>query len=147
MELSRRSFLKFIASLPALSVPFAFSAERDCYVELNTTVNYIGHCPGGFVGSSLVKEILPFDGTGYPVVLEAQSYWFAPNTLSIVKNDNTVTYYDFELSNFLKDVPSNFWHDPENCRKYNNVHTYIRVKRYGETVEEAIKQLNFVSRG
>ena len=140
MELSRRGFLKFIASLPALSVPFAFSAERECYVKYKMSVSYIGYSPGGFIGSKLVKEILPFDGTGYPIVL--YSGYPLPD-----KTQATEQYYDFELADFLNEVPSNFWHDPENCRKYNNVHTYVRVKRYGETIEEAIKQLNFVSRG
>ena len=135
MELSRRGFLKFIASLPALSVPFAFSAERECYVEHGAMVSYIGHCPGGFIGSYLVKEILPFDGIGYPVKLYYRSLNYGDD----------LCFYDFELSNFLKDVPKDFWHNPKNVNKYNNVHTYIRVKRYGETVEEAVKQLNFVS--
>jgi len=53
------------------------------------------------------------------------------------------TYCDVDLSEFNRDVPSGFWGIDGNQEKYPNVHTYVRMQRYGESIEEAITQLNF----
>jgi len=39
-------------------------------------------------------------------------------------------------------VPVGFWASGENRRLYNNVHTYVRTKRFGESINEAVKALN-----
>ncbi len=140
MNITRRGFLKFIASLPvALAVP-AFSKTRSPYVVTGEGVDYIGSRRTGqptFIGSCLVDSIGEFDGVGYPVVLMNQSYGPARAPEG--------TFYDFDLSNFNRDVPKHFWHDPENVRRYPNVHTYVREQRFGESVVQAIEKLNFAT--
>lgn len=134
--ISRRTFLKGLAALAAtygvnLS---AFSGEREPYVLVGDVVNHIGPAPG-FCGGQLVVKVLPFDGTGYPVVT-------LDNGFSNPSGEET--YYDVDLANFHKDIPANFWHDKANS-VYPNVHTWLRMKRYGETMREAILKLNFAS--
>lgn len=137
--MNRRDFLKLCGALIAstgISIP-AFAQQRKPYVVEGDVVDFIGHCDTGgnqFTGGKLVYKVFEWDGVGYPVVLNKD--W---------QTRPSPTYYDFELSNFLKDVPKHFWHNPENVKKYNNVHTYVREQRFGETVEQAVKHLNFVS--
>lgn len=54
-------------------------------------------------------------------------------------------YYDFDLADFTRDVPRDFWHNKANARTYPNVHSWLRQQRFGESVEQAIRHLNFVS--
>jgi len=57
----------------------------------------------------------------------------------------TEIYYDLDLADLNREVPRYFWHEPENSKRYPKVHTYVREKRYGETVHQAIKVLNMSS--
>lgn len=136
IRISRRSFLKGLVALAitsGISVP-AFMGARDPYVAVGDVVNYIGPAPG-FIGGQRVVRILPFDGIGYPVVTAVNGFG---------RNPLEETYYDLDLANFLKEIPQGFWHKNENGI-YPNVHTWIRMKRYGETMREAITKLNFAS--
>ena len=126
MNLTRRQFLKLLAaSSIAVSVP-AFSKTREPYVFEGEVVDYVGHCPGGFIGGKVVKEVSEWDGTGYQI--------------TTTDGDN---YYDYDLANFLREIPDKFWHNSENRERYNNVHTYLREQRFGESIEVAIRKLNF----
>jgi len=139
MDLTRRQFLKgFAATALALgiSVP-AFSSNRNPYVSVGEVVDYIGPHPAKLCIGLWVKEVGLWDGTGYPVVVEQGGYYGPKPPLAIC--------YDCDLAVMHKEYPANIWHDPENRRKYPNVHTYIRMKRFGETAEEAIRKLNFAS--
>jgi hypothetical protein len=138
--ISRRLFLKFLGT--ALTTPAvyklvpAFSETRKPYVlENDLTVDYVGPAGSGFIGGQSIKSVKPWDGTGYPVETYKNSFK-TPR--------ETETYYDFELVNFNRELPDNFWLNPKN-KKYNNVHTYIVEKRFGITLAEAIKKLNYVS--
>ena len=134
--LTRRSFLKLIgiAAASAVVVP-AFQIGRQPYVLTGESVDYIGARPGGFLGACIVAEVHPWDGVGFPVDLRQNTFG---RDLPLVR------YYDADLANLRREVPERFWHDPAN-RRFNNVHTYVRVKRFGETLEEAVRHLNFVS--
>ena len=135
MKVSRRDFLKSLASI-ALSTGFsvpAFVSTRKPYVDIEDTVSYLGPVPGGFIGSCSIKEIGKWDGLGYPVVLRTNFY---PSREEI--------YYDVDLFCGYKEIPDKFWRFPENHR-YPNIHTWLRVQRFGETIEGAIKKLNYAS--
>lgn len=137
--LTRRSFLKLIgvAAAAGVVVP-ALQSGRDPYVMKGELVDYIGtHRPGGFIGACSVVEVHPWDGVGYPVDVR-------PNTFG--RGDERERYYDADLANMLREVPAKFWHNPAN-QKYPNVHTYIRVQRFGETIEQAVRHLNLYSAG
>ncbi|MCB5226220.1 hypothetical protein JAO78_005260 [Alishewanella sp. 16-MA] len=136
VKISRRSFLKGlvgIAITSGLSVP-AFDKTRLPYVAVGDIVNYIGPSPG-FIGGKRVIRTMPFDGIGYPVVIAENGFG---------KKVIEETYYDIDLADFLKEVPADFWHKSEN-RIYPNIHTWLRMKRYGETIKQAIYKLNFAS--
>lgn len=137
LKLTRRRFLQLVGAAMASGahVP-AFSAGREPYVVEGGVVDFIGHCPGGFIGGQLVRMVHPWDGAGYPVDLWDSA---SESTRAIER------YYDYDLADMCREVPDRFWWLEENRRRYNNVHTYIRVKRFGETVEEAVRQLGFVS--
>ena len=137
MNITRRRFLQLVgvALASGVNVP-AFASGRDPYVKEGEVASFIGHCPGGFVGGQQVRQILPWDGVGYPVDLMNNAYG---------KHLTTERFYDFDLADLRREVPPRFWWLEENRRRYNNVHTYIRVKRFGETVEQAVRHLNFVS--
>jgi len=98
-------------------------------------VSYIGPHPGGFCGSQLVHEVGQWDGVGYPVLCWNHAFG-SKRALE--------RYYDFDLVNFLREVPRDFWHHRPNVHRYPNVHTFVREKRFGETVVEAMQKLNFV---
>lgn len=136
MLISRRGFLKLIGAAIAsgATVP-AFSKHRAPYVAAGEVVDYIGHHPGGFCGGQLVHEVGQWDGVGYPVLCWNTSY--GPGRA-------LERYYDFDLADFRREVPSGFWHHPGTRAKYPNVHTWIREQRFGETVVEAMRKLNFV---
>lgn len=140
ISISRRGFLKFIAAsiipVPAIAKEFDRNIRLP-YVQKGQSVNYIGPSgiPESFVGSMIVKSVGEFDGIGFPVIVNNGAYG---------KYNRDLNYYDTELSDFLIDVPPNFWHDKTN-EKYPNVHTYVRTNRYGESISEAINTLNFQS--
>lgn len=134
---TRRNFLKALfatASALSLRVPAA-DTSRLPYVEVGDVVDHIGTSgPGSksFIGGKIVHEIMPFDGVAYPCVV---SY-------DCIRKE---IVYDIDISNFRKDVPDKFWHNNVNRELYNNVHEYVRSKRYGESIEQARKTLNFYS--
>lgn len=133
--ITRRSFLKLlgIAAAAGAVVP-ALQLGRQPYVLPGQVATYIGHHPGGFIGGMSVYEVLPWDGVGYPVLLWNNSYG---------KHRALERYYDADLADMNRELPERFWHSAEN-RKYPNVHTYIRVQRFGESMEQAMRHLNFV---
>lgn len=135
MLISRRGFLKLIGAAIAsgVAVP-AFAKRRAPYVAVGEVVDYVGHHPGGFCGAQLVHEVGAWDGVGYPVSCWNNAYG---------KHKATERYYDFDLANFNRDVPRDFWHHASNRAKYPNVHTWMREQRFGETVAEAMRKLNF----
>lgn len=137
INLTRRRFLQLLGAAFAsgASVP-ALSSTRAAYVEAGDNCDYIG--PFGannhsFVGSRPVCAVHDWDGTGYPVDVHNLLYG---NSAGLER------YYDFELCDFGKEVPAKFWHSQENRRLYNNVHTYVRTRRFGESVAEAVQALN-----
>ncbi len=136
MLISRRGFLKLIGAAIAsgATVP-AFAKHRAPYVATGEVVDYIGHHPGGFCGGQLVHEVGQWDGVGYPVLSWNNAY--GPRRA-------LERYYDFDLANLRREVPSDFWHHPGARAKYPNVHTWVREQRFGETVVEAMRKLNFV---
>jgi len=136
-ELTRRRFLQLLGAAFAsgVSVP-ALSMGREPYVHVGSCVDYIGPSGEGsrsFIGGKLVRAVHPWDGTGYPVDVDNGVFG---------KGRALERFYDFELSDLGREVPANFWHSEENRRRYNNVHTYVRTKRFGESIEEAVKALN-----
>lgn len=136
MKISRRGFLKLVgAALSSGAIIPAFAKTRAPYVAEGEVVSYIGHCPGGFVGGQLVHHIEAWDGVGYPVQCWNSAYG---------KSRALERYYDFDLANFVREVPHGFWSMP-GSKKYPNVHTWLREQRFGETVAEAMRRLNFTS--
>lgn len=136
MNITRRGFLKLIAASVAagMHVP-AFSKSRQPYIKLGEVADYIGPRPSGFIGGRVVAEIESWDGVGYPVRL-----W----TSGTGQHKTVDRFYDFDLANFVREIPRGFWSMPGSDR-YPNVHTWLRVQRFGESVSEAIEHLNFVS--
>ncbi|MGV2930169.1 hypothetical protein ACE3G8_04005 [Vreelandella venusta] len=137
-ELSRRRFLQLLGAAFAsgASVP-ALSMGREPYVNVGDRVDYIGTCGEGspsFIGGRSVRAVHPWDGTGFPVDLH-NGFFGSHGALE--------RFYDFELCDFSEEVPPKFWHSEENRRLYNNVHTYVRTKRFGESISEAVKALSF----
>tara|TARA_B100000929_G_C15296773_1_gene348930 strand:- start:122 stop:553 length:432 start_codon:yes stop_codon:yes gene_type:complete len=136
-ELTRRRFLQLLGAAFAsgVSVP-ALSMGREPYVQLGDIVSYVGAQGDSgvrFTGAKAVRAVHPWDGTGYPVDVDNGVFG---------KGQALERFYDFELSDLGREVPANFWHSEENRRLYNNVHTYVRTKRFGESIEQAVKALN-----
>jgi hypothetical protein len=99
-------------------------------------LSYIGRHPhpNAFIGGVTLLAVEKWDGNGYPVQVAHPSY---PRRES--------RYYDHDLAEFSREVPDRFWHEESNRDSYPNVHTYVRMQRYGETRDQAIRHLNFVS--
>lgn len=138
--LTRRGFLGLMAAAVAAGaiVP-AMKLPRKPYITMDDrTADYLGTHPGGFIGSKCIQDIHDWDGQGYPVDLR--------NGFT-GKHAGLDRYYDFDLANFRREVPANFWWNPENRERYNNVHTWLRTQRFGETVLQAEKALNFYPHG
>ena len=124
MALNRREFLKLIGASAVISALPIFQSTREPYVTENSgAVSYVGANGKGFIGAQLVKKVHPFDGVGYPVEVSYGGY-----------HSRIEKYYDFDLCDMGKELPDKFWWNEENNKKYPNVHTYIREKRFGETV-------------
>lgn len=136
--ISRRSFIaRLFAAAAALAIKVpAADSRRSPYVAEGECVSYIGRAGRGFIGAQIVSKVLPWDGTGYPV--ETLNNCFGPSRAIEI-------YYDFDLCDFDREVPDRFWWDPENCRKYPNVHTYVRTKRFGENIHQAIRSIGGAS--
>lgn len=132
MEITRRAFLQFLAVVAASSgrAAPAFSSSRAPYVCKGEVVNYIGPGGNGFIGGQLVKSVGAWDGIGFPVV-----------TLNNGYRGECETYYDIDLADFGREIPEKFWHT-HSRREYPNVHTWLRMKRYGETLSEASRLLD-----
>jgi len=138
VDITRRQFLKALAAATvAAQIPVsAFSATRMPCVNVGEAVDYIGHHPyPGPLGSPIVLEVGSWDGLGYPIVLDICGRY--PS--AVAKG------YDFDFAVLRNEYPPDIWGHPENRAKYPNVQTYIRTRRFGETVEEAIRHLNYTS--
>lgn len=137
MILNRRSFLKLAGAATAsgLIIP-AWVPPREPYVRVGQVVDYIGPHPGGFIGGEIVRAVGEWDRIGYPVTLMLNTYPRQPRPERI---------YDFDLCVFREEVPDDFWRHEVNQRLYNNIHTYVRTKRFGESISEAVAKLNFVA--
>ena len=135
---SRRTFLKLAGAAAAagLIVP-AWTPPRDPYVKQDWYVDYIGRHPGGFMGSARVLDVSQWDAIGYPVTLEDPGFMY-----SAYKKPLAQRIYDFDLCILRDEYPSDIWHHEGNRRRYPNVHTYVRTRRFGESVAEAIRSLN-----
>lgn len=134
--LTRRSFLKLVGvSAVAVVIVPAIQFGRNPYVLAGEVVDFVGPRPGGFIGGCVVAEVHPWDGHGYPVEV-----W--NNAFGVHRKK--VRFYDADLAAMRREVPAKFWHDPAN-RKWPNVHTWIRAQRFGESMEEAARHLNFYS--
>ncbi|WP_443190931.1 hypothetical protein [Pseudomonas indica] len=134
--ITRRTLLKLFSLAPAAGLlPPVLQGPRAPYVLQGDLADYIGYHPGGFIGAMPVREVLPWDGVGYPVRLLDHGF---PSSI--------VTYYDVDLADLRKEVPKRFWHDPANSH-FPNVHTWLRMQRYGESLDQAVKHLNFRTAG
>ncbi|MDT4870860.1 hypothetical protein FQZ97_1059570 [compost metagenome] len=135
--ITRRSFLKLLglAAAAGAVIP-ALDLGRAPYVNAGELVSWIGHCPhpDAFIGGKSVHAVLPWDGAGYPVLVWNNAFG-APRALE--------RYYDVDLADFNREIPRGFWHNPAN-RRFPNVHTWLRIQRYGESIEAAAHHLNFV---
>lgn len=137
--LTRRSFLKLaVAAAAAQIIVPAWTPPRDPYVKVDWYVDYIGRHPGGFIGSARVLDVGAWDSIGYPVTLEDPIYMYCRERRPL-----TQRIYDFDLCILREEYPPHIWHHEENRRRYPNVHTYVRTKRFGESIADAIRSLNF----
>jgi len=133
--ITRRELLKLIALAPAAGIVIpALEFPRDPYVRVGDIADYLGHRPGGFIGGQKVHAVLPWDGVGYSV--QTWNNAFGPARA-------LETYYDVDLADLRNEIPPKFWHN-HSTKQYPNVHTWLRMQRYGETREQAIRALNFV---
>lgn len=130
--IDRRSFIFSSISLPmAFAGAKATTLARAPYVSVGEHVDsivfHLWDKPRAPSGPVVVDQILPWDGIGYPLVLSTWNYGD--------KRDLWDGWYDYEWSNFRRDVPDRFWAIPDNNRRYPNVHAYVREKRFGEHPE------------
>jgi hypothetical protein len=126
---SRRSFLMLLgAAAASKAIVPAFAMGREPYVFVGEQVSYIGlakYPAPVFVGTSGVREILPWDGVGFPCRLADQAAGYRDGLMTDV-------FYDTDLADFRRELPENFWHDEARKARYPNVHAYVREQRYGE---------------
>lgn len=110
-----------VAAAPVIRAPFLLKGE---YVD--SIISHLwGERPRPPVGALLVHEILPWDGTGYPIVLARCGWRYEDRQLF----DG---FYDHEWANLRREVPDRFWHSAANRRRYPNIHSYVREQRFGE---------------
>lgn len=137
LDLSRRRFLQIASAAAVVGVVApALAAPRDPYVVAGEDVSFIGlalHPEPTFIGGALVREVLPWDGVGFPCVLSSGGS----------TNANMAhRFYDADLCNFRRELPERFWHDASRAVKYPNVHAYVREQRYGEPVTVMLAKMN-----
>lgn len=133
---TRRSFLQIVAATIAAGIAIPAMAEkRAAYVSKGAVTSFVGRAPGGFIGGQLVHAVHEWDGIGYPVDTCNNSYGRA---LELER------YYDFDLADFKREIPPDFWHHGAHAG-YPNVHTWLRSQRFGETMAQAIEGLNLYS--
>lgn len=130
MDISKRSLLKALAALPFVAAVPAWAAPRSPFVIEGEVVDSIifhlwGERPRPPRGPLFVAEVLPWDGSGYPIVL-MRCGW------RVEDREYFDGFYDHEWSNLRRDVPDRFWHSAANRRRYPNVHSYVREQRFGE---------------
>jgi hypothetical protein len=129
VALSRRAFLGSIAALVGAAAAPAFSIGRLPFVvEGEFVSSIVWHmwdkplAPCSI--SMLVESILPWDGTGFPLVLARTGFRYEDR-------ERYAGWYDFEWSNLRRDVPERFWAMP-GASRYPNIHAYVREQRFGE---------------
>lgn len=130
MNFSRRNFLRGILSVPiVVGLPEKLvprpSLVREPFVRTGTTVSYIGlalHPAPTFIGSRIVKLVMPWNGAFYPIVLD--NGYMGSHT-------GTEIFSDHDLSDFQSEIPPKFWHT-RSVEDWPNVHAWVRYKRYGE---------------
>jgi hypothetical protein len=139
-ELSRRSFLRLAVAAAATGIVVpAFTPPRAPYVFEDEVVSHVGACGRdlpSFVGGTLVRKIERWDGVGFPCILRNQAFGCAAG-------DMQDRFYDFDLSNFLRDVPSDFWLEGGNAHRYPNVHAFVREQRFGEDPSVMWRRLGY----
>lgn len=145
-DTSRRGFLKTLGALvgAGLAAP-AFAAVREPFVTEGEAVgSIVWHLWDDQLiapsGPMIVHEVLPWDGTGYPIILRQCCY---REVCDLYRG-----WYDFEWSNLRRDVPQQFWALP-GADRYPNVHAYVREQRFGESPEvmRRIMERNRFERG
>lgn len=132
--ISRRAFLQGIAALVGTTVAApAFAVPRSPFVDegefVSSIVFHLWDKPRAPCSiSMLVHQIQPWDGIGYPIVLARTGFRREDRELF----DG---WYDFEWSNFRRDVPDRFWAIPGHWDRYPNIHAFVREHRFGESPE------------
>jgi len=129
-QIGRRSFLARLsagmAAAFAVRVPVvAATKPRPCYVHLGQNVSYIGEAKypsPTFIGSSLVRDIEPFDGKGYPCRVASQT-WEKDKLMPGV-------FYDHDLAT-LHEIPRDVYLREVRSGKYPNIHAWVRHERSG----------------
>lgn len=137
LEISRRAFLKLFAGAATIGITApVMDQRRQPYILPGDSASWVGKGPSdmAFPGSKTVYEVHQWDGVGYPVEVWNGGYG---------RDRATEMYYDFDLADFSREIPDKFWHNEHIRKRYNNVHTYLREQRFGETLAEAVANLNF----
>jgi len=129
LEISSYAFIGSVAALVgAVSAPAFLRGRAPFVIEGEFVSSIVWHmwekplAPCSI--SMLVAKVLPWDGTGYPIIL-ARTGW------SVADREYFEGWYDFEWSNLRRDVPSQFWAKP-GADRYPNIHAYVREQRFGE---------------
>jgi hypothetical protein len=130
--MKRRLFIKSL-SLFTL-IPF-LKSKREPYINKDDEVSYIGTYNGKKFesGALFVENVGKWTGNHYMVTVTDYSGFSEPRPQYDIP--------DSELSCFHKEVPE--WNLSNTFNEYNNIHTYVRCKRYGESIKEAENTLNF----
>ena len=122
------------AAIAAGAAVPAFTKSRAPYVVAGEVVDYIGHHPGGFIGGQIVHEVGAWDGSAIryfcgttPTVRAV--IWSATTTLT-----SRTSLVMCRATLAPREQPREV---PERC-------TWFREQRFGETVAEAMRKLNFV---
>lgn len=130
MEITRRFFLRGLLAVPiVVGAPKLLVARpplpREPYVKARQPVSYIGlalHPAPTFIGSQIVKSVGEWNGQFYPVVLDTGLFG---------SRREYETFPDHDLSDFLAELPQNFWHTCS-THEWPNVHSWVRHQRFGE---------------
>jgi hypothetical protein len=134
MMFNRRDFLKVIAAAlaPLVAKPLpVFVPPREPFVKilpsLDGLYSQLGILPtdqGLSTCEGAIREILPWDGTGYPVVIE--------NVCTFGPTKFISTIYDFNLWNFRHDDHLQpIWQHPEG-KTFKSHAAWFAFRRFGE---------------